>query len=48
MIFFVDKYWPEFSYKDFMIILIRYNIDHNSHLKKLKNLEVIHKFPILT
>jgi ditrans,polycis-polyprenyl diphosphate synthase len=45
MIFFVDKFWPEFSFLDFMKILLRYNIDYSNHTRKLKELEKINSFP---
>ena len=46
ILFFVDKYWPEFSLKDFLMIIIRYNIDYKSHIGKIKILEKQNKFPI--
>ena len=46
MLFFVDKYWPEFNFKDFLNILIRYNIDYKSHYKKIKELEINNNFII--
>jgi ditrans,polycis-polyprenyl diphosphate synthase len=39
MLFFIQKFWPDFNYFDFMQILIRYNINYKSHLRNIKELE---------
>jgi ditrans,polycis-polyprenyl diphosphate synthase len=46
MLFFVDKYWPEFNFRDFLNIIIRYNIDYKSHYKKIVELEKNNNFSI--
>jgi len=48
MVFFVDKLWPDFSFKDFLSILIRYQINYKSHYQKLKQLEEKNEFPIIS
>ena len=47
-LYFVDKFWPEFGFKDFFQILISYNIEYKSHLRKLKELEEKNNFKIIT
>jgi ditrans,polycis-polyprenyl diphosphate synthase len=47
MIFFLDKYWPEFSFKEFLGIIIRYNINYKSHFRKIKELEKNNNFKII-
>lgn len=39
MLFFLDKFWPEFNFSDFMKIILRYNIDYKSHYKKINELQ---------
>ena len=46
MLFFLDTYWPDFSYMDFINILIRYNINFNSHVRLIKELEEKNGLPI--
>jgi ditrans,polycis-polyprenyl diphosphate synthase len=46
ILFFVDKYWPDFNYIDFLNILIRYNIDYKSYFRKIKFLEDENNFSI--
>jgi len=44
MLFFVDKFWPDFQLKDFLIILLRYNIYYKDHFKKINELETTNGF----
>jgi ditrans,polycis-polyprenyl diphosphate synthase len=46
ILFFIDKFWPDFTYLDFLSILIRYNLNYNSHMKKIKELEEKNNFMI--
>ncbi len=46
MIFFLDIYWPEFSYKQFIDVIIRYNINYKSHVDKLRMLQNENDFKI--
>jgi ditrans,polycis-polyprenyl diphosphate synthase len=39
MLFFLDKFWPEFNFSDFIKIIIRYNIEYKSHFKKIVELQ---------
>jgi ditrans,polycis-polyprenyl diphosphate synthase len=45
-LYFIDKFWPEFSFKDLFYILMMYNIDYKSHLKKIKELQETNNFEI--
>jgi ditrans,polycis-polyprenyl diphosphate synthase len=45
-IYFIDKFWPEFSFRDLFYILMMYNVDYKSHLRKIKELEEINNFKI--
>jgi ditrans,polycis-polyprenyl diphosphate synthase len=38
MIFFEDKFWPDFNFYDFIKILLRYNIDYGKHIKSINEL----------
>jgi ditrans,polycis-polyprenyl diphosphate synthase len=44
MLFFVDKFWPDFQFKDFLSTLLRYNIYYKEHLKKINELESHNEF----
>ena len=48
MIFFEDKYWPEFNFWDFLKVILRYSINYKSHIKLIKELENKNSFDILT
>lgn len=39
MLFFVDKFWPEITFIDYLKILMRYNYTYKSHLQKVKEIE---------
>jgi hypothetical protein len=39
MIFFVDKFWPDFNIFDLMKIILRYNNYFSTHQKLLKQLK---------
>lgn len=44
---FIDKYWPELTFYDFVKILIMYNLYYNNHMSNLKKLEKDYDYPIL-
>ena len=46
LILFVDKKWPELSFFDYFMILLRYNYNYNDHKSKLKQLEKDNNFLI--
>lgn len=46
MLFFVNKFWPDFNYLDFMNILIRYNINFKTRLQNIRSLEEKNNFII--
>jgi len=39
MLFFIDKFWPELTFFDFLKILVRYNYSYKSHMQKIKEIE---------
>ena len=46
LILFVDKKWPELTFFDYFMILLRYNYNYYDHKTKLKQLEKDNKFNI--
>jgi ditrans,polycis-polyprenyl diphosphate synthase len=38
MLFFEDKYWPDFNFYDFVKIILKYNIDYKSHIRAINEL----------
>lgn len=46
-IYFLDKFWPEFSFRDLFDIIIKYNLDYKSHLRKIRELEQTNNFKII-
>ncbi len=39
MLFFIDKFWPEINFFDYLKILMRYNYSYKSHMHKVKEIE---------
>lgn len=39
MLFFIDKFWPEITFVDYLKVLIRYNYTYKIHMQKLKEIE---------
>lgn len=46
MLFFVDKFWPDFRFKDFLSILLKYNIYYKDHYRKINELEIKNGFTL--
>jgi undecaprenyl diphosphate synthase len=39
MLFFIDKFWPEITFMDYLKILIRYNYSYKNQVQKIKEIE---------
>ncbi len=42
MLFFIEKFWPEVTFFDYLKILLRYNYSYNTHMQKIKQIEKEH------
>jgi ditrans,polycis-polyprenyl diphosphate synthase len=46
MLIFMEKLWPEISFYDYFLVLLKYNYNYKSHMKMLKEIEIINKLQI--